>query len=307
MLDLRVTLFGKFNIRWGDQQLIGMEALKVQELFSYMLLFRNHPQPRESLCELLWAKEPPAKSKKHLRQTLWRLRKALEERGDRFEPELLTEGEWIQINPSFDIWTDAAEFEQTFKLVNGKRVRKLTPDDFKLLQHGIDLYKGDLLEGWYHDWCLIERERFRIMHLLTLDKLVQYCELRQDYETGLIYALEILRHDRAYERAHRHLMRLHYLAGNRTQALQQYERCAAALRNELDVEPSIQTKRLYDQIRSDNIQHPAPAIEEVSDAPAKGMAGMLERLMHLAEEIDQIQSEVRTEIGRLESTLSAQH
>ena len=48
-------------------------------------------------------------------------------------------------------------------------------------------------------------------------------------------------------------MRLHHLAGNRSAALRQYERCVAFLRQELDVDPSAQTVALYEQIRSDRL------------------------------------------------------
>jgi hypothetical protein len=48
-------------------------------------------------------------------------------------------------------------------------------------------------------------------------------------------------------------MRLRYLAGDRTGALRQFERCAAALDSELDVLPSRATVHLYEQIRGDRL------------------------------------------------------
>ncbi len=46
-------------------------------------------------------------------------------------------------------------------------------------------------------------------------------------------------------------MRLHYAAGDRAAALRQYERCTAALAQELAVEPSAATVALYEQIRDE--------------------------------------------------------
>ena len=156
---------------------------------------------------------------------------------------------------------DTAEFEQVFDLVNHKQARELDAEDFEAMQYAVDLYRGDLLEGWYQDWCIFERERFQMMNLMLLDKLVQYCEISHKYDTGLAYSWQILRHDHAYERAHRQIMRLYSMSGDRTQALHQYERCVKALHDELGVEPSARTNQLYEQIQLDTFV-PSPFARE---------------------------------------------
>ena len=54
MSNIKVSLFGKFDIAYGEKKTY-IRARKVQELLIYLLIFRNHPQPRESLSEILWA------------------------------------------------------------------------------------------------------------------------------------------------------------------------------------------------------------------------------------------------------------
>src|SRR5688572_12678309 len=51
---LRVMLFRRFHAEVDDQPLVGFEARKMQELFCYLLLHRDHPHSREVLAELLW-------------------------------------------------------------------------------------------------------------------------------------------------------------------------------------------------------------------------------------------------------------
>ena len=53
MSNIKVSLFGKFDIAYGEKKTY-IRARKVQELLIYLLIFRNHPQPRESLSEILW-------------------------------------------------------------------------------------------------------------------------------------------------------------------------------------------------------------------------------------------------------------
>lgn len=306
MSGLKVRLFGKLSVERKEQKIEGVRARKVQELFSYLLLFRNHAQSRESLCEHLWGNQPPTQSKKHLRQTLWRLQSALRDTTISMEPEVLADDEWIQINPSAICWLDVAEFEKIFNLVSGKHIRDLPPASVEAIQSAINLYKGDLLEGWYQDWCLFERERYQVMYLTLLDKLVEYCEIHGDYDAGLVYGAEILRHDHAYERAHRDMMRLYFMAGNRTQALHQYERCATALRAELDVEPSEETKELYGQIRAGILN---PSTFQVAKAFAEPIArvtavsDMLNQLERFSGELNKIQFQIRAQITALENSL----
>jgi DNA-binding SARP family transcriptional activator len=202
---------------------------------------------------------------------------------------------------------DIAEFEKIFDLVKGKEVQELGVRELRFLENAAEIYTGDLLEGLYQDWCIFERERFQIMHLMMLDKLVQYCELHQMYEVGLTHGMKILRQDQAYERTHRQLMRLYFLAGNRTQALHQYVRCVTALRDELGVEPSERTKQLYEQIRLDTFKSPNSVMKNVNiqaDESTLVLNNALNHLEQFAEKMKMIESQVQQEIETLESALT---
>ena len=285
MPNLEATFFGKFNIEQRGFTIKGIRARKVQELLSYLLIFRNHAQSREVLCETLWGDLPSLNSRQYLRQTLWRLQSAIKTNNSEQELKLHVDNHWIQINVSHEFWLDVEEFEKIFNLVIAKRTPELRTRDHKLMEYAARLYKGDLLDGWYPDWCLFERERFQTMHLMLLDKLVQFCELNKKYETGLLYGIEILRHDHAYERTHRQLMRLYFMTGNRTEALHQYDRCVLALRAELGVEPSQRTKRLYEQIRLDKFE-PQSSAEITTVIKTKVRATpVLKDVLHRLEEV----------------------
>lgn len=310
MAECRVRLFGKFSAKRNGEIMEGMRARKVQELFSYLLISRDHSQPREVICEVLWENQSTAKAKKNLRQALWRLQVALSSTARSRKPKILADSDWIQINPSANFWLDTTEFEQIFKAFHDKDPHDLTSKDFSVVSSAINLYRGDLLEGWYQDWCLFERERFQVMHLTLLDKLVQYCEIHGQYAVGLAYATDILRHDHAYERTHRQMMRLYCMAGNRTQALHQYKRCVIALRNELDIEPSESTKQLYEAICADTFDPSLTSGKETfqkSKDTAQTLSRMLEHLEHLerfSDELRKIRFRIEKEVIALEDTRS---
>src|SRR3954452_25268160 len=105
MATLNIQLLGKLHVQQESEALHGLDIRKVQELFCYLLLHREHAHPRESLASLLWSDCETAQSKKYLRKALWQLQTAVGvPRGDAMPPLLLAGAEWIQLNPQADIW-----------------------------------------------------------------------------------------------------------------------------------------------------------------------------------------------------------
>jgi len=275
MYSARFTLFGKLQMQCNDHDIIGCEARKLQELLCYLLLYRDRPHCREMLAAVFWGNSPTAQSKKYLRQALWQLQTALDPQGaENREPLLVVDNTWVCLNPQTSYWLDVAIFEAAFAQVQHISAQALTLAQMQSLWAAAHLYRGDLLEGWHHDWCIFERERLQSMYLAMLDKLISYSETQRDFESGLLYGVQVLRYDRARESTHRRLMRLYYLTGDRTGALRQYHACVAALKDELDVEPADSTRQLYQHICADRLseieggqrerQQPTPAAPEPS-------------------------------------------
>jgi DNA-binding SARP family transcriptional activator len=275
MSRLRVSLFGRFQVESDGVPLVkGFESRKVQELFSYLLLYRDRVQPRETLADLLWGENASVQSRKYLRQALWQLQTTLKLDDDTDKGTLvLVDSEWVGINTQADLWLDVAAFESAYAQAQGVTGDKLEPRKAEALIQAVERHHAGLLEGWYHDWCIFERERLQNMYLAMLNKLMVYFEARREYETGLSYGQRILQCDRAHERTHWRMMRLYYLAGDRTAALRQYNRCVAALEQELGVKPARWTVALYEQIRADQLPDPAqPEHLPESSPPLKSPA-----------------------------------
>jgi DNA-binding SARP family transcriptional activator len=249
-------MFGKLRVQHGNTDLPGFDARKVQELLCYLLLHRRQVHNRERLATLFWDNQTTANSRKYLRHTLWQLQTALDKPMGESEPILLTDDEWIQVNPAAPLWVDVAALEAAFAAVQQIPGAQLTGEQAARLEEAVSVYQADLLDGWFLDWCIFERERLQSMYLGALDKLVSGCEARQEYARGIAHATAILRCDRARERTYRHIMRMHYLAGDRTRALREYETCVVALRDELGVDPARSTVELYAVIRDDRLVAP---------------------------------------------------
>lgn len=305
MNNLQIFLFGKFCVQYGDKVLTGLEGGRIQELFCYLLLYRNRCHPRETLANLLWNETPTIQSKSRLRKPLWQIQSALDSQGG--SPVLLVDPDWVQINPEAGIWLDVTMFEQACTCTQGVPGESLDTQSVQTLRTMVDLYRGDLLEGCYSDWCLYERERLQHMYLNLLDKLMAYSEAHQEFEAGVDYGERILRFDRARERTHRRLMRLQYLARDRTAALRQYDRCVTALNQELGVEPAVQTVALYNQIRADLLGGVPLMPAELVQPTSVLLPKVLVHLQQLQLVLTNVQCQVQKDIQLVEAFLKTEH
>ncbi len=300
-MGFQVFLFGKFRIRCDQEDLTPLEVGKAQELLSYLVLYRGRSHPRETLAQLLWERNTTtAQSRKLLRQTLWQLQSALDASKTAAAANiLLLEPDWVGLNPQSDLWSDVAAFELAFERARETPAQALDAAGVQALQEAVQLYQGDLLEGWYQDWCLYERERLENIYLMMLEKLMIYSEAHSNYEPGLAYGARILRCDPAHEPTHRRLMRLHYLAGNRAAALRQYQHCTAALEKELSVGPDKNTQALHRQILADQLDHPQLTADNEQRLPARDnplLSQVLQQLGQIQTTLADIQQRLQREI-----------
>ncbi len=268
-------LFGRFSAMYDDLPLEGLQNTKAQELVSYLLLGARHGYHREMLADVLWSHMPTSQPRKYLRQSLWQVQNALRPtEGQGSGGVLIVEPDWIRLNANADVWADVTEFASAMTMVQEVPGKDLTPEHAGIARSAIELYTGDLLEGWYQDWCLEERQRMRTNYMILLEKLMDYCEAHRLYERGIDYGLRILRIDRSHERTHRNLMRMHHLMGDRTAAFRQYQRCQSALLEDFGIRPSKDTEELLSRVTE-----PAPQpLDVIEDSVSQDITAQLSSL-----------------------------
>jgi DNA-binding SARP family transcriptional activator len=311
MAAIHISLFGRFLVQFAGQSLSGFDASKVQEVLAYLLL-RKVAQPREGLASVIWGECHTSQARKNLRQTLWQIQQNFDSQlGSNTGRIILVDGEWIGIPSDADLWLDVSVFDQSFASVRGLPGAQMNEQQAESLQKAIDLYQGDLLCNCYQDWCLVERERLQNHRLVMLNKLMEYHEHRGNFEMGIVYGNQILACDCARENTHRQLMRLHYLAGDRSAALRQYQKCVSTLKDEFGVGPSARTLSLYNRICSDQSlkssvesagSNASAAQSTPVDAPSEFRTDALHCLKNLYSDLLQFQFKLQKNIERLEGS-----
>ncbi len=255
---LRIHLFGSPTITCDDVPL-NITSQKAQALF-YYLVSNRQAHSREKLATLFWGETSERQAKGSLRNTLYELRRNLAPGSKPAEKYVLAESNTLCFDPEADYWLDTEEFE---KLLDAKA----NSDRLRMDNWGkaVELYRGDFLEGFFirnayefEDWSFFERQRLQRRYLEALTELSDYCGNQGEYEKATVYAIQILSRDNLQENIHRQLMRLYYLAGNRSAALRQYEICKDVIERELGVAPLAETTTLYDQILRQELVEPQP-------------------------------------------------
>lgn len=149
----------------------------------------------------------------------------------------------LRLLPS--VWVDVREFEQLSTKSPGESPEQRAAK----LEEMLSLYRGELLsEDHYTEWTLLPRETFHRHQRNARLELASYYRKIQDYAKAIGLLTLLLANDRADEVIHRELMQLYALAGQRHNALRQYQACVEALASELDVSPEPETTALYSQI-----------------------------------------------------------
>jgi len=282
MATLRVYALGRLRV-FCDQALLDFSTKKAQDLLCFLLLHAEEALERDLVAERLWPMRPPGKARRCLSTALWRLRQTLERLESHAQPYLLTERSTLAFDTTAPYWFDVEAFEQQATLGLAGRL-PCTEARRRALEEALDLYRGDLLEGCYDDWCLVERERLQLLLLRVLKRLQRHYRLCEAFEEAISCGHRLLTLDPLQEDVHRELMHCHLEAGQRPLALEHFQRCQEILRRELHIEPMPETWRLYRQIRSSQ----QPTL--LQGIPGEGHASLQEALTQLRHALDAMEA-----------------
>jgi len=231
---LQLNVIGRFQIR-AENEPVGPIAKKAQALLAYLAVENDRANTRERVAALLWGGRSDDRARHNVRQTLSTI-------GRSCGPLVTSDGDTLSIDLA-NCTVDVVEFE-----------RAEASDDPEVLTGCLDLYRGELLEGYqprepeFEEWLRDVRERLRTTACQAMDRLTHTLIAADQTEEAIKLLDRRLTMDPACEPAHRHLMELFASVGRRSDALRQYHACVDALARELGAEPSRETRIAYEAI-----------------------------------------------------------
>lgn len=188
-----------------------------------LLAVHNSPLRRPYVAGSLWLTSSEAHAGGCLRSTLWRLGRL----GVKF---VETSESLLRLSPTVSVDLYDAQ-SQARRLLD--RSVPCRPTDL-----ACESLTRDLLAGWYDDWVLIERERFRQLRLHALEAICERLIALERFGEAVEAGLAAVAGEPLRESAHRFLIQAYLAEGNRVEALRQFRWYAQLLREELQAEAS---------------------------------------------------------------------
>jgi DNA-binding SARP family transcriptional activator/predicted ATPase len=260
---LEVRLLGQFDVRL-DGKPVAIPSRSAQSLFAYLILNAGTAHRREKLAGLLWPETTEEKARDNLRHALWRLRKALAAAYPGARQYILTDEISIAFDAQSGYWLDTSILEC------GASEHATAADLIGLLA----LYHGDLLPGFYDDWVILEREQLQALFEQETHRLLAILVNEQRWADVLDWGERWIAFGHTPEPAYRALMVAHNAQGDLPKVVAAFERCRQALHDTLGVEPSEQTRALFNQLsRGETIPRTARRDERISDQARQVAAG----------------------------------
>ena len=252
---LRIRLVGELRIDLDERRLEAIASRRARSLLAWLAY---HPglHPRARVASVFWPDGLDASARASLRTTLATLRREL---GEEAAAAIAAGRDRVGIEEGPDVWIDVRAIDRLAG--EGRHAEAVTLAD------------GDLLTDLDDDWVLEQRQAHRDRTVELLMVLGDAAEEAGELDAAVRYARRRTDLDPVSEDAARVLMRRLARTGDSAAAVASYEAFRAALRRELDMAPSAETRSLVDDLRSDRR---APSV----DARAAPLPAALARAEH---------------------------
>jgi len=216
---------------------IEIPSRPAQSLLAYLILNPGKSFRREKLAGLLWPDSDETAARNNLRQTLWRLRKAV--------------GDGYIVSDKFSIAFDSnADYNLDAAMLEDGAVETESAD---ALIRSVSVYEGRLLPGFYDDWVTLEAERLEAVFQDRIQMLIDRLTEEGRWREVRVWAEWWLAQGQVPEPAYRALMMAHAGLGDLASVAAVFQRCIEALEEELGVEPSQETQELFHKLTSGKI------------------------------------------------------
>lgn len=174
----RIELLGGLRARRGDGVVERFRTHKTGALLG-ILAYERRPHTRLALIEELWPDCGAESGRNNLRLALAALRRTLETAPDERGYFLQADRALVSL---LHVETDVAELESLL------RTAATAPDPVPALERAIELYRGELLAGFYENWIPMRAARLESLVEAALETLVGGLQSRENIGRALFWA-----------------------------------------------------------------------------------------------------------------------
>jgi TolB-like protein/DNA-binding SARP family transcriptional activator len=245
MTRIHARLLGGFAFNDEDGAELRLATRKAGALLAFLIVEADKWHTRDRLAGLMWSDRQQAQARHSLTQALSTIRKLGEQAG-----ATLIESDSERVRLLADaVSADTLSFRESLDCDATKAA---------------EFYAGPFLDGFapldaaFEEWLATERAAFQEQACTALSSVIDHAEASGSTVKAVAAAKRWLALDPYAEPAHRRLMQLHAVAGDRAEAIRQYHACEKLLREELDVSPSTETRKLLEEIKEETASAEPP-------------------------------------------------
>lgn len=239
---VKIYTLGRFDIIVDDHTAdeIKKGINKQLELLKALISFGGKDVNEQKLSDALWPDADGDQAKQNLNTTLYRLRKLFQG-----HDVIILRNKQLSLDARL-CWLDTWALSDLLTTVDNVINQKDRCDECaQLLANLCELYQSIFLSGEDSSWLLSLREH---LHSQFIDKVIKLSAYLQ--ETGqLCQAIngyqKLLGVDPLIEEAYQGLMRCYIKLDKRSNAVAVYQKCKTVFNQELGVEPSAVTEKLF--------------------------------------------------------------
>ena len=271
-----IRLFGPTAVEIDGRLLPGVSVgRRPRQILEILALSAGVPVGKDRIADLLWEGDPPASYPGTLESYVCLLRRGLG-LGSGRNSVLATTSTGYLLDPD-RVHVDLT----TFRGLTAISLDSSAAASVTRTVEAMRLVTGELLASEpYAAWAVEAREVTRREIVAACVRGARLAIGIGDVSHAVALANFAVDHDRLCEEAWQHLMRVHWLSGQRSDALRAYAELRAAIVEELGEEPSPDSRELYLAILRDN-----PAARANSSAGEGVELRMLLRLLRQTLEI----------------------
>jgi DNA-binding SARP family transcriptional activator len=241
-MTLAVKALGMLEISWSGKQIprSAWASQKTKEMFLYLV--DRSPVVREELLTVFWPEMAAGRAQANLYQTLYRIRRAVG------ADILLLRDQVCRFADNITIEYDTAAFEKTA----GAAIARPVTDRRRLsgLKKAAVLFRGEYLKDVPVDWASQRREEINRLFLSVIgvaaDECLSLCR-NEDARSFIARGLEL---DPFRDDLHQRMLKVLAAMGRTHEVVDHYQKYVFLLRNDLGLDPPLETRALYDSLIS---------------------------------------------------------
>jgi DNA-binding SARP family transcriptional activator len=237
----RLALLGGFSLQLGSE-IVNLSPHLQRPLA--LLSLSDAPLARHYVAGALWGDSTERHALASLRSALWKLR-------DNGLELIEHVGDSLRLSGQVD--------------VDVRRATHLARDLMRgcFEEKALGLLEppllSELLPGWYDDWVLVERERYRQLSLHAFELLCEHLTEQSRFGPAVLAGLAAVSREPLRESGYRALMKAYLAEGNVCEAMRSYDQYTLIAARELGIGPSPQMRALLDRVA----QHREPVVAPI--------------------------------------------